>query len=120
MKDEEILLPIESEPASADSDEANAVQQSSDSEEYYSLPSTGSRNIIWSVASLVLAILSIALCAVYVPAMIIAVCAAAAAVVFRLHFGYFNKPAVGGLILAIFGLVFSVCSMIVDIIGLFG
>lgn len=66
---------------------------------------------IFSVVSLVLAILSLALCFLPVVGIILSLIAAVFTIVSRRVLGYFEGLAIAGLVVAVFGLVFCICSM---------
>lgn len=90
------------------------------SEEYYELPpAIRSRTLIWSVASLVLGILSLLLCPFYYVSLVLAALAVGCTVVSRKNLGFFDKLAVLGIILGIMGFVFGIFSLTADMIGLF-
>lgn len=95
-------------------------QLSNTADEYYELPNeTASRNMIWSIISLVFGILSVVTCQIYVLSMILAVLGMGASLYSRRKLGYFDRPSVIGLIIAIFGLVFAVAAMFISISGIF-
>ncbi len=96
------------------------VEETKPEEECYTLPeSVSARNRIWSVLSLIFAILSVALCPFYYVSFVLAVLAVVFSIVMRRSLGFFNRGAIVGLIIGIMGLVFSVCSFVVDITGLY-
>ncbi len=90
-----------------------------DSDEYYALPKGGNKNIIFSVISLVSGVLALLLCPFSYPSFVLAPLAAATSIVYRIQFGFFNKPAVIGLVLSIFGGIFSVVALIIAKLHLF-
>ncbi len=61
----------------------------------------------WSVAALVLSIISILCCCVYWLGLFTGVCAVVCAIVSRRTLGYFDGLSVGAIIVSIFGIVFS-------------
>lgn len=88
-------------------------------EEYYPLPKDPrKRTMLFSVISVVLAIFSIGLCVFYIPSVILAALALCAALYSRYILGYFDKPALVGLILSIFGIIFGFGSMILTVCGI--
>ena len=88
--------------------------------EYYTLPeSVSARNRIWSILSFIFAILSVALCPFYYVSFALAVLAMVCSIVMRRSLGFFTSGAIAGLIIGIMGLVFSICSFVVDITGLY-
>ena len=90
------------------------------SDDYYELPKArSSRNMIWSVVSLALGVLSIPFAGIYVLGLILAVMAVGAGLLSRYRLGYFDKYSVSGLIFGIMGTVCGVFSMIVSILGIF-
>ena len=96
------------------------VEETKPEVEYYTLPeSVSARNRIWSILSLIFAILSVALCPFYYVSFAFAVLAVAFSLVMRRSLGFFTSGAIAGLIIGIMGLVFSVCSFVVDISGLY-
>ena len=87
--------------------------------EYYELPENiRARSMIWSVLSLVMAILSVVLCPIFYLGLAFSVLSAVFAVVSRRNLGYFDRMTLFGLIVAIFGFIFGVFSMIMDLTGL--
>lgn len=96
-------------------------EKSGDStEEYYELPpAIKSRTLVWSVASLVLGILSLLLCPFYYVSLVLAALAVGATVISRRNLGFFDRLAVLGIILGVMGFVFGIFSMTADMIGLF-
>ena len=88
-------------------------------EEYYELPEAeGKRSMIFSVAALICAILSVCLSAIYIPAIILAALAIGLSVFSRYRLGYFDKISLFGLCIAIFGVVFAVGAIVLDCMGL--
>lgn len=72
----------------------------------------------WSVVALVLAILSLALCYFSWVGLVFGLISVVFAVVSRRHLGYFDKITLTALILAIFGVVFSLTGIVfADLIG---
>ena len=69
----------------------------------------------WSVAALVLGILSILCCCSYVITAVMVVLAIVCAVVSRKNLGYFDGISIAGLITAIFGFVILVSNVVVDV-----
>lgn len=91
--------------------------ESPDSGEYYTVPNVNG-NLVWSVLSLISAVLSVVLFSFfYIGGIIAAVAAIALAVVSSRKLGFFDRMALFGLIFGIFGLVFGVFSMVLDITG---
>lgn len=66
----------------------------------------------WSLASLVLAILSLLLVYFSWISLILGIGAVACALISRKNLGYFDKMTLAGIIIAIFGLVFAVAGLI--------
>lgn len=66
----------------------------------------------WSVASAFFAALSIVLCFVWQAGLSLGAAAVISSIVSRRKLGYFDKLSLGGLIGAIFGMVFSVAILI--------
>lgn len=94
-------------------------EQAVKEEEYYPLPKDPKkRTMLFSVISVILSVLSIGLCVFYIPALILAVLALGFALYSRYILGYFDKPALVGLILSIFGIIFGFGSMILTICGI--
>lgn len=86
--------------------------------EYYDLPaSPKERSMGWSLLSLALSVLSVALCAFWYVSFPLAVGAVVFAVISRRKLGYFDKMSVFGLIVGIVGFVFSAFSLFVSISG---
>ena len=100
--------------------EPQRAQQIEKEEEFYELPEAiSARNRIWSILSLIFAILSVALCPFYYFALALSVLAVVFAVIMRRSLGFFNRSAVFGLIIGIMGFVFATCSLVVDLTGLY-
>ena len=68
---------------------------------------------IWSVVSLISSILSIICCCVPWPGAVLGILSIVFAVVSRSNIGYFDKIALAGLIVGIFGTVFSVFMIVI-------
>lgn len=89
-------------------------------EEYYELPpAIRSRNLIWSVISLVAGILSILLCPFYYVSLVLALVSIGGALLSRRNFGFFDNYAVVGLIFGIMGVVCGLFSMCARLLGIF-
>ena len=88
-----------------------------EAEEYYALP-LGSKSILKSVLSIVFSLLSVGLCFLWYIGFALSVTGAVLSLLFKKQFGYFNKAAVIGLIISIFGFVFSGFSLAAGLIGL--
>ncbi|MBR2929994.1 MAG: hypothetical protein IKC32_02075 [Clostridia bacterium] len=90
---------------------------SCEEEKYYQIvPEEG--NLVWSLLSLVFAVLSVVMFSFfYIGGIISAVAAIALAVVSSRKLGYFDRMGLFGLIFGIFGLVFGIFSMVVDLTG---
>ena len=71
------------------------------------------KSLIWSIISLVLAILSVVLSALGWAGLIIGVCAIAFAVIARVKMGFFNGFIIAALLCSIFGVIFSAASVII-------
>ncbi len=88
--------------------------------EYYDLPpAIRSRTRIWSVASIVLAILSVLLCRVYYLGIVLALASIGGAVISRKTLGFFERTSVWGIIFGTAGFVFSIFMLIAKTVGLF-
>ena len=88
-----------------------------DDGEFYAVPDV-SGNLLWSVLSLVCAVISVVCFSFfYIGGIIAAILAIALAVVSSRKLGFFDRMALFGLIFGLFGLVFGIFSMIVDITG---
>ncbi|MBO5102285.1 MAG: DUF4190 domain-containing protein [Clostridia bacterium] len=70
------------------------------------------KNRIWSVGSLVIGIFSVLCCCFEWPGLIFGVLAIVFAILSRKNLGYFDGLAIAGVILGIFGTVFSVFMII--------
>lgn len=89
-----------------------------DDGEFYAVPDV-SGNLLFSVLSLLCAVLSVALFAFfYIGGIIAAVAAISLAVISSRKLGFFDRMALFGLIFGLFGLVFGIFSMIADITGI--
>ena len=87
-------------------------------EEYYALPGgRGRRSLIFSLCSLILALLSVFIFAFYIPSIIFAIFSAALAIIARRRLGYFDRLSLVGFTIAIFGFVFAVGAGILDSLG---
>ena len=90
------------------------------SDDYYELPKArSSRNMIWSVVSVVLAVLSIPAAGIYWLGITFAILSVGAGLFSRYRLGYFDKWSVFGLIFGIMGAVCGIFSMIVSLSGIF-
>jgi hypothetical protein len=90
-----------------------------ESEEYYDLPENlGARSMIWSVISLIFSILSVAFCPIYYLGIAFSLVAVGAGAVSRHNLGYFDKKTLFGITVGIFGFIFGICSMIMDLTGI--
>ena len=86
--------------------------------EYYDLPAAESaRTRIWSVLALCLSILSALLCPIWQAGIILGVIGISVALFSRKILGFFDGIALTGLIIGIFGAVFCVSSMVLDLTG---
>ena len=115
---------IEEELASESGEDADADNGESGEdggcrcEEYYALPGgKGRRSLVFSLLSLVSALLSVFLFVLYLPSIIFALIAVALAIVARRRLGYFDRLSLVGLTIAIFGFVFAVGAGILDSLG---
>ena len=116
--DEKALPPAEDDITSEDYEEVKEEEKLS--EEYYELPkSESSRNMIWSIVSVVLGALSIPACGVYIVGLILACLSIGSALLSRYRLGYFDKWSVFGLIFGIIGSVCGIFAMIVTEAGIF-
>ena len=98
-----------------ESEENNTYQ---DEPECYDLPKSKSqRTMGWSLLSLILSLLSVALCSFWYVSFPLAVGAVVFAVISRRKLGYFDKMSVFGLIVGIVGFVFSAFSLFVSLSG---
>ena len=70
----------------------------------------------WSVASLILSIISILCCCSPIVAITSGVVALVCAIISRKTLGYFDGLSIAGLICAIFGLVFGICGIATEYI----
>ncbi len=105
-----------------ESSETQTVADTADntSDEYYELPTeTASRNMIWSLLSLIFGIFSVATCQIYILSIILSILGVGASLYSRKRFGYFDRLSVIGLIISIFGLVFGLTVMVISLSGLF-
>ena len=93
------------------------LKDQTDDSEFYAVPNV-SGNLVWSVLSLLCAVLSVVLFAFfYIGGIIAAVLAIVLSVVSSRKLGFFDRMALFGLIFGLFGLVFGVFSMILDVTG---
>jgi hypothetical protein len=70
----------------------------------------------WSVAALVLGIMSIICCCSYIITAVMVVMAIVCAIISRKNLGYFDGLSIAGLITAIFGFVIFASSLVVDML----
>ena len=85
--------------------------------EYYPLPEARFRTLLWSLLSVIFAVLSVALCPFYIPAIVLSVLSVALSLYSRWRLGYFDKMALVGLIVGIFGIVFGIGSLCLTLSG---
>ncbi len=97
-------------------DAEGVAEEDKESEDFYTLKSK-KPNLIWSIISLVAAIASIPLAPIYAAALSLGAVAIICALISSRTLGFFNKMALCGLIVGIFGLVFGAFSMILDLTG---
>ncbi len=100
-------------------DKLGSGKDSADNEYYDLPPQVRSRTRIWSVISIVSAILSVLLCHFYYAGMILSAVSVGSAVVSRRTLGFFDRISIFGIMIGIMGLVFSVFMLICKSIGLF-
>ena len=94
------------------------LKDAMDDGEFYAVPDV-SGNLLFSVLSLLSAVLSVVLFAFfYVGGIIAAVAAISLAVISSRKLGFFDRMALFGLIFGLFGLVFGIFSMVADITGI--
>ena len=97
------------------SEEPKVEQESSETAEEYVykkvIPNKQNRRT-WSLASLVLAILSLMLVYFSWVSIVLALASGGCALISRKNLGYFDKMTLAGIIIAIFGVVFSLGGLI--------
>ena len=101
-----------------DYEEKKEEEQSSEGEnEYvYKTVMDGKHNSrIWSVASLIIAVISLLCCCLGWASLIMAVIAIVFAVVSRKNIGFFDGVGLAGLIVGIFGAVFSLTFLLAEV-----
>lgn len=86
------------------------------SEEYYSLPSERP-SMLWSILSLTVSILSVLLSPFYYLGIPLAAASIVMAILSSRKLGYFDKMSVLGLIIGIFGAVFGIFALALDVSG---
>ena len=96
-------------------EEVQDTNESVEAEQKYAFKNVIKKNPnkrTWSVVSIVLACLS--LVSVILPpiSIILGILAIGAAILSRVNLGYFDKLSLAGLIISIFGVVFSTCGII--------
>ena len=74
------------------------------------------KSLIWSIISLVLAILSVILAPLGWVGLITGVCAIVFAVIARIKMGFFNGFIIAALLCSIFGVIFSAASVVIVVI----
>ena len=93
-------------------------EEKNETEEYYELPKrTENRSLLFSLLSVICASLSVCLAVFYIPALILSLFSVGLALYSRLRLGYFDRMCIVGLIVGIFGFVFSITSMILTLAG---
>ena len=118
--EKEQIYSIEGEVAEANEAEEKeefVTVSDKENEEYYSLPG-GSRSILKSVLALLCSIASVGVCFLWYVGIAFAAAGVVFSLLFKKQFGYFNRAAVVGLILSIFGLVFSAAFFAAGLIGI--
>ena len=119
VKEEKNITETEAEAAKDISEETvdDILKDAVDDGEFYAVPAAVG-NLLFSVLSLLCAVLSVVLFAFfYIGGIIAAVAAIALAVLSSRKLGFFDRMALFGLIFGLFGLVFGIFSMVVDITG---
>lgn len=120
--DESTSLPTECAGAVSDAEDKTYEAQEqdncdeSDADEYYELP-MGRRSILWSALSVFLAVLSVLFCSIYIAGIILSVCAIVCSIISSHRLGFFDKMSLFGLIVGIFGGVFGIFAMVIDLTG---
>lgn len=92
-------------------------EKATSAEEYYAIP-TASR--IVSILSLIASVLSILICPFYYVGVALGAVGVVLAVVSSVRLGYFDKLSLFGLILGIFGFIFSLFVLALDVSGVWG
>ena len=87
-------------------------QQSTEQELYMSAVDGKQKKRVWSVVSIVLAVASLVCCCSPTVGITAALVAIVTSIVSRKSLGYFDKLSLTGLILAIFGLVFGIFTLV--------
>ena len=98
-------------------EEVQDTNESVDSEQKYAFKNVIKKNPnkrTWSVVSIVLACLSLVSVILSPLSIILGILAIGAAILSRVNLGYFDKLSLAGLIVAIFGVVFSICGIILS------
>lgn len=89
-------------------------------EECYELPAPERRSMLWSVLSLALGILAVAVCRVYPLGIALGAVGFGFAIYSWRKCGFFTGLNISGLVVSIVGVVFGVFSMVASILGIFG
>ncbi len=88
-------------------------------EEYYELPpAIRRRTLIWSIASVVLASLSVLLSSFYYVGIVLSFLAIGSSLISRRNLGFFDRFSVVGIIVAVMGFVFNGFSLIIGVFGI--
>ncbi len=119
--DDNTSLPTEYQPLPEAEDKTaepdpTAEDMPDDGADFYALP-TEHRSFIWSLVAALLSLLSVLLCSIYVLGMTLAVASIVCASISARRLGFFDKMALFALIVGIFGAVFGVFAMVIDITG---
>ncbi len=97
----------------------NRTEETTEGEYAYKAVMNGKvKTRLWSIISLLLGALSIILCFTGWVGLGFSIAAAVMAIVSRKSLGYFDKLSVSGIIVSIFGLVFSVAAVVVGSLSL--
>ena len=104
------LFPID------ENDLDNTAIESENVSDYYSLPEKRP-SIIWSLLSLIFSIFSVLLSPIYYIGLPMAIFSVVMALISSKKLGYFNKMSLVGLVIGIFGTVFGIFVLALDVTG---
>ncbi len=110
---EDITAP-EADDTVVDINDTAPMEDKAPADEYYAIPKATK---ICSILSLISAVLAVLLCPIYYVGIALGFLAIVLAVVSSMRLGYFDSLSVVGLIIGIFGLIFSVFVLILDLTG---
>ena len=116
IQESDETLPVPNQPFEGESFEVSPDMENGESaDRYYEVfEKSKTKSMAWSVASMVLGIVSVALSAAGIVTLILGILAITFAIISRAKLGYFDTKTIVGMILGIFGIVFGSAMIIIN------